>query len=133
MPQTEARPPAENRHGGAPKGARPTLLDAGRFASARACRVMVCPTGCRCTRAPVGAPPTLRGGDFISPTRARSRRGNESCCSKVARKVSCEMGKARKQPIDPADALHARAAQDPALAATLDALVGRLRLWRLCP
>ena len=43
------------------------------------------------------------------------------------------MGKARKQPIDPADALHARAAQDPALAATLDALVGRLQLWRRCP
>jgi len=35
MPQTEARPTATNRHGGAPKGARPTLLDAGRFASAR--------------------------------------------------------------------------------------------------
>ncbi len=43
------------------------------------------------------------------------------------------MGKARKQAIDPADALHARAADDPALAAILDALAGRLRLWRLCP
>jgi hypothetical protein len=65
MPQTEARPPATNRHGGAPKGARPTLLDAGRFASARACSVIACPTGCRCTRAPVGAPPTPQGGNSI--------------------------------------------------------------------
>ena len=63
IPQTEARPPAKNRHGGAPKGARPTLLDAGRLASARAHRVMVRPTGCRCTRAPVGAPPTPQGGN----------------------------------------------------------------------
>jgi hypothetical protein len=63
IPQTEARPPAKNRHGGAPKGARPASWDAGRFASARTCRVMVRPTGCRCTRAPLGAPPTLRGGN----------------------------------------------------------------------
>jgi hypothetical protein len=42
------------------------------------------------------------------------------------------MGKARRQPIDPADALHARAAEDPALATILNALVGRLGLWRLC-
>jgi hypothetical protein len=80
MPETEARPTATNRHGGAPKGARPTLLDAGRFASARACRVMACPTGCRCTRAPVGAPPTPQGGDSISKTRAQSRSGNAMGC-----------------------------------------------------
>jgi hypothetical protein len=42
------------------------------------------------------------------------------------------MAKARKQAIDPADALQARAAEDPELAAILDALVRRLLLWRLC-
>jgi hypothetical protein len=42
------------------------------------------------------------------------------------------MAKARKQTIDPGDALHARAAEDPALATILNALVGRLGLWRLC-
>ena len=34
MPQTEARPTATNRHGGAPKGARPASWDAGRLANA---------------------------------------------------------------------------------------------------
>jgi len=44
------------------------------------------------------------------------------------------MGKARKKAeIDPAEALQARAAEDSALAAILDAIAGRLRLWRLCP
>jgi hypothetical protein len=43
------------------------------------------------------------------------------------------MGKARKQTVDPADALQERAAEDPTLAAILDALVCRLGLWRLCP
>src|SRR5262245_31173241 len=78
MLQTEARPPAINRHGGAPKGARPTLLDAGRLASARTRRVMVRPTGCRCTRAPIGAPPPL-GVGLNFKTRAQLRRGNEIC------------------------------------------------------
>jgi hypothetical protein len=42
------------------------------------------------------------------------------------------MAKTRKPAIDPADALQARATEDPALAAILDALVSRVRLWRLC-
>src|SRR2546430_1874191 len=82
MPQTEARPPATNRHGGAPKGARPTLLDAGRLASARTRYVTARPTGCRCTRAPVGAPPTPRRWESISRPRAQSRRGNVLGCLK---------------------------------------------------
>jgi hypothetical protein len=75
-----ADPEPKNRHGGAPKGARPTLLDAGGLASARTCRVMVRPTGCRCTRAPVGAPPTPRVGNQFK-TRVQSRRGNVKSCS----------------------------------------------------
>src|SRR5262245_21706164 len=66
-----AEPGAENRHGGAPKGARLSVVsaftrvlramrDAGRFANARTRYVTARPTGCRCTRAPVGAPPTPR-------------------------------------------------------------------------
>jgi hypothetical protein len=42
------------------------------------------------------------------------------------------MVKARKRAIDPAAALYACAADDPALAAILDALVHRMRLWRPC-
>jgi hypothetical protein len=42
------------------------------------------------------------------------------------------MVKARKRAIDPGAALQARATDDAALAAILDALVDRLRLWRLC-
>ena len=34
MPQMEARPPAENRHGGAPRGERPASWDAPRLTSA---------------------------------------------------------------------------------------------------
>src|SRR5215510_8565246 len=79
MLQTEARPPAENRHGGAPKGARPTLLDAGRLASARTRYVTARPTGCRCTRAPVGAPPTPRRWESISrPGRNRAAGTNRA-------------------------------------------------------
>jgi hypothetical protein len=48
------------------------------------------------------------------------------------RKGLCEMARARKRAIDPAAALYARAADDPALAAILDALVDRMRLWRPC-
>src|SRR5262250_3736273 len=58
MLQTEARPPAENRHGGAPRGERPTSLDAWRLASAWPAASRAGPDGCRCIRAPVGAPPT---------------------------------------------------------------------------
>src|SRR4030088_579502 len=34
MPEMEARPPAENRHGGAPRGERPASWDAPRLTSA---------------------------------------------------------------------------------------------------
>src|SRR5713101_4365909 len=56
-------PEAENRQGGAPRGARPSAE--GRKAPRKrlACRVMCRPDGCRSTRAPVGAPPTPRWGD----------------------------------------------------------------------
>jgi hypothetical protein len=61
MPQTEARPPAKNRHGGAPRGERPTLLDARRLASAWPAASRAGPTDAqRSIRAPVGAPPTPR-------------------------------------------------------------------------
>ena len=96
MPQTEARPTAKNRHGGAPKGARPASWDAGRFASARAHRVMVCPTGCRCTRAPVGAPPTLHGGNLISrPGRNRAAGTNDAVQVRLFEIVRCECGELR--------------------------------------
>jgi hypothetical protein len=61
MPEMEARPPAQNRHGGAPSGARPDRK--GRRAPRRVPGLPRHggPTGCRCTRASVGAPPPLIG------------------------------------------------------------------------
>ena len=50
----EARPPAENRHGGAPRGERPASWDAPRGSVASRKRDK--------TSAPVGAPPTPPGG-----------------------------------------------------------------------
>src|SRR3979411_2422504 len=38
MPEMEARPPAENRHGGAPRGERPASWDAPRLTSAHQSR-----------------------------------------------------------------------------------------------
>jgi hypothetical protein len=67
----EARPPAENRHGGAPKGERPASWDAPRLTSAE-----VAPrTRDNNTSAPVGAPPApLREGcEGIKTTRAPTR------------------------------------------------------------
>src|SRR3981189_1312927 len=53
MPEMEARPPAENRHGGAPRGERPASWDAPRLTSAE-----VAPrTRDNRLCAPVGAPP----------------------------------------------------------------------------
>ncbi len=79
MPEMEARPPAQNRHGGAPKGAASRSQGtSGRLASARPASVICRPAGCRCTRAPVGAPPTPRSGWSKFMTRAQTRRGNES-------------------------------------------------------
>src|SRR3981081_1763186 len=52
-PEMEARPPAENRHGGAPRGERPASWDAPRLTSAE-----VAPRKRdNNTSAPVGAPP----------------------------------------------------------------------------
>jgi hypothetical protein len=76
-----ADPEPKNRHGGAPRGERPTLLDARRLASAwhaassHAERVL--------SAAPVRLsalrPPLVVG--IIFTTRAQSRRGNAMCCS----------------------------------------------------
>jgi hypothetical protein len=62
MPEMEARDPAENRHGGAPRGA-PPFAKGGRHPRKvpglqRYCRPRVSAD----TRAPVGAPPTPRSG-----------------------------------------------------------------------
>ena len=91
MPQTEARPTATNRHGGAPKGARPRVISAftrvlrrtmgaqgasqapgpprRKRVHARLRRTRAGPTDAqRSIRAPVGAPPTPRGGkQFYHP------------------------------------------------------------------
>jgi hypothetical protein len=76
MPEKEARDPAQNRHGGAPRGARPASWDAGTPLGARPAASWQA-NRCRCTGAPVGAPPTPhRGGKSFKP-RAQSRRGNK--------------------------------------------------------
>src|ERR1700704_910377 len=75
MPEMEARPPAENRHGGAPRGERPASWDAPRLTSAE-----VAPRKRdNNTSAPVGAPPApLREGCEGIKTNpgADTRRGN---------------------------------------------------------
>src|SRR5438128_8690891 len=63
MPEMEARPRVKNRHGGAPRGERPTPRDARRLASAwriasrHADRVLR-----TSTRTSLGAPPTPHSG-----------------------------------------------------------------------
>src|ERR1700704_945783 len=69
MPEKEARPPAQNRHGGAPRGERPSECKGTRHVSQDV--DMTC--------APVGAPPPLDRGGFKKPGR-NSRRGNEKGC-----------------------------------------------------
>ena len=65
----EARPPAENRHGGAPRGERPASWDAPRLAQ----RGSVAPrTRDNRHSAPVGAPPTPRWG-MDAKGKARTR------------------------------------------------------------
>src|SRR5262245_6889006 len=77
MLQTEARPPAENRHGGAPKGARLSAERRGRVANARPAALCAGPTGAqRSIGAPVGAPPPFVPGCTKFTPRAPSRRGN---------------------------------------------------------
>ena len=80
MPEMEARPPAENRHGGAPRGERPASWDAPRLTRADQSRLANATTE---TSAPVGAPPTPlwvlgdgREGIEDQPGR-NNRRGNE--------------------------------------------------------
>src|SRR5215510_5465883 len=71
--------PAVNRHGGAPRGERPTLLDARRLASAwraaslHARRMPLHPCACRRS-----AHPSEVGVGF--KTRAQVRRGNDLGC-----------------------------------------------------
>src|SRR3954453_3265494 len=77
MPEMEARPPAQNRHGGAPRGERPASWDAPRLT-----RAVSVASRKRDNRdsAPVGAPPTpLRVGCEWMETNpgATTRRGNE--------------------------------------------------------
>ena len=55
----EARPPAENRHGGAPRGERPASWDAPRLTRADQSRLANATTE---HSAPVGAPPTPPSG-----------------------------------------------------------------------
>src|SRR5438876_11052516 len=60
-PVREARPRAQNRHGGAPRGERPSPRDARRLTSAW--RVRNTPNGCLAsTRRSFGAPPTPHSG-----------------------------------------------------------------------
>jgi hypothetical protein len=68
----EARPPAENRHGGAPRGERPASWDAPHPAG---CGPVASHSRDKRNSAPVGAPPTpLRSGANGSrPTRAQQR------------------------------------------------------------
>src|ERR1700704_51898 len=86
----------QNRHGGAPKGARPASWDAGAPRKRPGTQRYCVPTGCRCIRAPVGAPPTPRRGvEEIRKPRAQMRRGNEDTCralASLARDTRIELG-----------------------------------------
>ena len=68
----EARPPAENRHGGAPRGERPASWDAPHPAG---CGVVAPHPRDNRHSAPVGAPPAPRSGRTRSQgqTRAQQR------------------------------------------------------------
>ena len=70
MPEMEARPPAENRHGGAPRGERPASWDAPHPAGCGS--VAPHPRDNR-TSAPVGAPPAPRSGWTRSQGRTRAQ------------------------------------------------------------
>ena len=76
MPEMEARPPAENRHGGAPRGERPASWDAPRLTRADQSRLANATTR---HSAPVGAPPAPLlwvlgdGRDHKDQTRAQQR------------------------------------------------------------
>ena len=76
----EARPPAENRHGGVPRGERPASWDAPRLTSADPSRLANATTDI--VRLSALRPP-LQGMD-AKGKRARDaemRRGNVRCCA----------------------------------------------------
>src|SRR5712691_5706674 len=81
MPEKEARTPAQNRHGGAPRGARPASWDARHPAGCLTRYVIARPTGAAApVRLSAHRPPLVGVGNTIK-ARARTRRGNETCCS----------------------------------------------------
>src|SRR6478736_2589695 len=78
---SEARPPAENRHGGAPRGERPASWDAPRLTSADPLRLASATN--EIVRLSALRPP-LQGGWTRKETRnpgATTRRGNEEHCA----------------------------------------------------
>ena len=73
----EARPPAENRHGGAPRGERPASWDAPRLTGADRSRLARATT--EQVRLSALRPPLFWDGreEIKTNPGARSRRGNE--------------------------------------------------------
>src|SRR4051812_46757439 len=81
MPEMEARPPAENRHGGAPRGERPASWDAPRLTRADQSRLANATN--EIVRLSALRPP-LVWVDAKGKARARDaemRRGNVRCCA----------------------------------------------------
>src|SRR4051812_2796173 len=81
MPEMEARPPAKNRHGGAPRGERPASWDAPRLTRADPSRLANATT--EYVRLSALRPPLHSGMDAITRTNpgATTRRGNEQHCA----------------------------------------------------
>ena len=72
MPEMEARPQAENRHGGAPRGERPASWDAPRLTSADQSRLANATN--EIVRLSALRPPLFRGGhENKDTTRAPAR------------------------------------------------------------
>src|SRR4051812_2903491 len=72
MPEMEARPPAENRHGGAPRGERPASWDAPRLTRADQSRLANATT--KIVRLSALRPPSFAGGrEGKARTRAQQR------------------------------------------------------------
>ena len=102
----EARPQTQNRHGGAPKGARPASWDAGaprkrpgplRYISAFTrvlCDAAGPPDAAASGRLSALRPPLI-GVEEIRKPRAQMRRGNEDTCralASLARDTRIELG-----------------------------------------
>src|SRR3954468_23301553 len=84
MPEMEARPPAENRHGGAPRGERPASWDAPHLTRADPSRLANATT--EQVRLSALRPPLVWaswGMDAITrtPPGRKTRRGNEQHCA----------------------------------------------------